>query len=629
MLARIRQFWRSGVRERWQTLRGPVLLGIGVVSLVLGTIGYLQLTSVTPRYGLLDALYRAMTLFAFGGAAPPPIPLALQIARILAPLLTGYAAIGAVLALTRDQARVFGIRLFVRRHVVIAGLGGTGRRLAAALVEHTPVVVLEANAASQHLTGARLRGVRTLTGNATDSKLLRQAGLQHARTLVIVCGDGGTNIDVAAAATRSLGVRGQPLNIFVHLDDPDLWSSLAAEGATFRSLRANVRLEYFNLMATSAQLMLEREPALAKPDAATREHVLIVGMEGIGEQLVLQLARLWMSHAPAGDARLRVTITGATADADRAGLLARHPPLAHYLELGTRPLAIKSAAFQAGAVMSEPDGACDVTRAFVTIVDEGEALLAALALHTRSDTVGVPVTVAVDDDEAGVSSVLGSERGRFGAIRSFGVLTESTRSNLLLRGTSELLARAQHAQWLRRMQAAGADPASNPNLRPWDELTEEQRENNRRFADDLHAKLGLVHCMLVPMPLPAPGDPPFTFTDAELETLSRHEHIRWMNAMLAAGWRYGVPRNNAAKIHDQIKPWEQLDEPNRDKDRDAVREIPQMLAAAGFIIRRAGATPAPVASPPASGTSPGPAPSTSPGSSTSAGPAPTAGTPSG
>lgn len=589
-LTRLRRIWRSGVRERWQVLRGPILLTIGVSSLVLGTIGYLQLTSVTPRYGLLDALYRAMTLFAFGGAATPPIPVTLQIARILAPLLTGYAAIGAVLALTRAQARVFGIRLFVRRHVVIAGLGGTGRRLAAALVDHVPVVVVEANPTSEHLAGARLRGVRTLTGNATDPKLLRQAGLQHARTLVIVCGSGDTNIDVAAAATRSLGVRGQPLNIFVHLGDLDLWSSLAAEGATFRSLRADVRLEYFNVMATGAQLLIERQPPFAKNGDPQRQHVLIVGMDGIAEQLILQLARLWMSRAPSADARLRVTIAGPAADADLAALLARHPALDQYLKLDSRPLSIESAAFQAGAVMSEPGAPCDVTRAYVSLADEGAALLAALALHARTDAVGVPVTVAVADDEAGVSSVLGSERGRFRVIRSFGVLTESTRSSLLLRGTSELLARSQHAQWLRRQEAAGADPATNPNVRPWEELDEDQRENNRRFADDLHVKLGLVHCMLVPMPLPVPGEPPFAFTDEELETLSRHEHIRWMDAMLAAGWRYGVPRDDAAKIHDQIKSWEQLDEPNRDKDRDAVREIPRMLAVAGFAIRRAGAT---------------------------------------
>ena len=124
---RLRRVWRVSVRARWLTIRGPLLLGIAVMSLVLGTIGYLRLTSVTPRYGFLDALYRSITLFAFGGTAPPPIPVSLQIARITAPLLTGYAALGTLLALTRAQAQVLGIRLFIRNHVIICGLGQTGR----------------------------------------------------------------------------------------------------------------------------------------------------------------------------------------------------------------------------------------------------------------------------------------------------------------------------------------------------------------------------------------------------------------------------------------------------------------------------------------------------------------------
>ena len=56
--------------------------------------------------------------------------------------------------------------------------------------------------------------------------------------------------------------------------------------------------------------------------------------------------------------------------------------------------------------------------------------------------------------------------------------------------------------------------------------------------------------------------------------------------MTAAGWRFGVPRDDARKIHDQVKPWEELDEANRAKDREAVLEIPRMLAIAGFAIQR-------------------------------------------
>jgi RyR domain len=231
------------------------------------------------------------------------------------------------------------------------------------------------------------------------------------------------------------------------------------------------------------------------------------------------------------------------------------------------------------------DGTCDVTQAYVSLVDEGDALMAALALHARADTAHVPVTVAVADADAGIAILVESEHGRFAAISAFGVLSKATSHELLLRGTNELLARAQHAEWLRNERAKGTRSEENPNMKPWEELGDAQREDNRRFADDLHEKLSLIHCMLVPMPLPDPDDPPFTFTPDDLELLAQHEHTRWMNARLEAGWRYGVPRDDAKKIHDQIKPWEQLDQDNREKDRNAVREIPDMLALAGYRIR--------------------------------------------
>jgi hypothetical protein len=47
-----------------------------------------------------------------------------------------------------------------------------------------------------------------------------------------------------------------------------------------------------------------------------------------------------------------------------------------------------------------------------------------------------------------------------------------------------------------------------------------------------------------------------------------------------------VRRDDAHRIHDQIKPWSELDDANQEKDRNAVREIPGMLALAGFRIQK-------------------------------------------
>jgi TrkA-N domain/RyR domain len=591
-LRTVRVTWRHEVHRRWREWRPVALLALGLVALVLGTIGYLQLKSATPRYDFLDSLYRAITLFVFGGAAIPPVPTTLEIARILAPVLTGYAAIGTVLALSREQARVLGIRMFVRHHVIIAGLGEAGSRLALALVDREPVVVIESNPLCELLPAARARGVRVLIGPATDELMLRRAGIKSARTVVALCGRDGTNVDVAAAATKARETDAR-LTIFAHLRDLDLWRSLAAEGATFESRRSEVRLEYFNMLATGAQLLLESHPPLRPPPdeaARWRPHILMVGLDGVGEQIVLQIARQWRSLARGSSDELRMTLTGPDADHDLARLRERYPALDRYCVLVANSLAIESARFQAGEAMIGTDGRCDVSHAFVCLGDEADGLLAALALHARPGSGGVPVTVALDDAAAGIAIALASEEGRFAGISSYGVLSAATSDELLLRGTNELLARAQHAQWLRNEENKGVTVAENPFLKPWEELDESQREDNRKFADDLHTKLSLVGAMLVPMPLRDPTQPPFAFTDPELDLLSRREHERWVNARRGAGWRYGPATDRQRKISADIKPWEELDEPGRDKDRNAVRELPDMLAMAGFRIERTNMT---------------------------------------
>ena len=45
---------------------------------------------------------------------------------------------------------------------------------------------------------------------------------------------------------------------------------------------------------------------------------------------------------------------------------------------------------------------------------------------------------------------------------------------------------------------------------------------------------------------------------------------------------------NEHRIHDLLRPYDELDEVEREKDRAAIREIPLALAAAGFAVQRSG-----------------------------------------
>jgi hypothetical protein len=150
-----------------------------------------------------------------------------------------------------------------------------------------------------------------------------------------------------------------------------------------------------------------------------------------------------------------------------------------------------------------------------------------------------------------------------------------------------LLARAKHEEYLREERARGHTAADNPSLVPWDELPEPLKESNRRFADGIGPKLEAAGCAIVPAPLGTAEANGFAFSEEEVEELARVEHDRWAQDLIRDGWKPTAgPKDPDARLHPLLVPWEQLPEAERDKDREPVRELPAMLARAGFRLYR-------------------------------------------
>jgi hypothetical protein len=139
--------------------------------------------------------------------------------------------------------------------------------------------------------------------------------------------------------------------------------------------------------------------------------------------------------------------------------------------------------------------------------------------------------------------------------------------------TVERLARRIHERYVTRFNADGPS---------WVELADERRDANRAQARDMVAKLRAIGARVES----GPQETPFTFSDAELERLAEHEHERWMAQRIGAGWRFGR-RDDARLRHPMIKPWHKLGRIEREKDRAAVRQIPDLLISEGLRIIRA------------------------------------------
>jgi serine phosphatase RsbU (regulator of sigma subunit) len=63
----------------------------------------------------------------------------------------------------------------------------------------------------------------------------------------------------------------------------------------------------------------------------------------------------------------------------------------------------------------------------------------------------------------------------------------------------------------------------------------------------------------------------------EIEAMARVEHIRWSWEKRLNGWRYGSTRDDIIKTHPSLIPYDQLNESEKEKDRELVRLIPAFL----------------------------------------------------
>ena len=147
------------------------------------------------------------------------------------------------------------------------------------------------------------------------------------------------------------------------------------------------------------------------------------------------------------------------------------------------------------------------------------------------------------------------------------------------------LGRAVHETWyqgnVERIEKAEQDGRSDeveklrkkPAFKQWEDLTEAQRDDNRCAGDHIEVKIRAVGL--------DPKQPNLKAAWAKLdagvlEMLSRMEHERWAAPLWLANWEAG-PRNDARRIHNNLVPYDELDQGTKDYDTEQVKAAVQYL----------------------------------------------------
>ncbi|MDX1934971.1 MAG: NAD-binding protein [Capsulimonadales bacterium] len=468
----------------------------------------------------------------------------------------------------------------LRNHVVVCGLGEKGYLLTRAFRERgLTVVAIEENETNVLSEACRELGAIVLVGDAAEPEMLRKANVGSARYLIAVCGEDGKNAEVATRARELVENRkGNPLTCSAHIVDPDLWYLLRRWEIS--SVGA-FRLQFFNVFDLGARAMLAAHPPFERVEGTP--HLLVVGGGRLARNIVLHSVRLWREHRR-GTERFRITVIDRTGDLleelrpDDSGFASLCDPEILVMD-------VPSAEFHRGAFLYDEAKRVTVTAVYICLENDGASLSAGLALLHRFRQHPVPILLRMTQD-SGLGALLESTQASghgFEKLHPIGLLQRICQPEFVLGGANEALAHAIHARYLRDQHKAGVTGQQNPTLVPWEFLSEEWKESNRRQADDIGIKLRSIGCDIAPLTDWEASS--FAFTPEEIERMAQMEHERWMAERRAAGWTFG-PRDPDRKTNPNLVPWPELPEEGREFNRQTIRELPESLALAGFQVYR-------------------------------------------
>jgi len=592
---------------------GIVLLVVGsVISLVLGYSGFSQLPSVggSPTT-TWDRIYLTLQLFIVqSGYVAMPMPWQLEVARILAPLVAAYAAVGALMLVFYEHYRTFWARLTYRNHVVVCGLGAIGSLLTQRMQESGKrIIVIEPETKNENIARAKDQGTVVIIGDPTNPVVLRKARIWLAETVIAVCETDGLNSDIAYQVGR-LARPGRVLKCYAHILNRYLCQFLMGQAITTQT-NEDFQLEFFNIYDSAARLLSSQNTYGRETSAARSPHLVVIGLGPLGESLVVRAERLWRTAAATSGKKLRLSLLDSQATHQIAKLKLEFPFLAETCEIVAYDLEVRSPGFLQGWAPFVRSELADIGKIHICLEDDATALTAAFMLQQRSRIFGIPIVVALNRYD-GLAKSIGWQREVEGRINPpeasnlevFSLLDQTCRLDLLNEGIYEDLAIAIHLSFCADEIVQGRSP-EDANLAPWYPLTdkaglaENYKEDNRRQARSIGRRLWSQGYGIEP--LNCVGNACFSFddeqvvphleikrTETELETLARLEHEGWMKERIQQGWKPGSQRDRDHKIHELLFDWydARLPEAAREKTRQMIRNWPHLLAQVDLQIYR-------------------------------------------
>lgn len=563
--------WRY-VNRRNSRPFAVVLLALGIATvLVLASASYARCPDqglstfwsvVTRVIGLVTNNY-VTEMFTKPGCTAGGVPLALQFARLAQLIVLLVAATSAVTALLRTQVDRVAVRLSPRLSVALGAdlgsvplltalaSGGERRTLAAFTSDPAAPWVAQARAAGWRVVVTDPRRLESI------SRLLQRPGHRHAlQRLAVLAPDSTEAQRLVALVQAAVGDR-KPVTgrdgVRVLLRIDEAWQ---AEDWRRRFLDRIPRwiVDTISENEVTARLLVD--------DLLTRgaDTVLVTGPSDLTFALLAELAQRERERALEQEPEElpRVTVVGKGADQvlEEHALAQRRFGNARLDRVAAEP----GADLDEVVARTVADGAV-AALVFTGDVSVGEQRTAARLGATHPDLL----VYSRHDDVAG----LGAEP-LLAQVRAYGATLDAGQGRPV--DGWERIGRLVHEHYVRLYPDPG-----NPAREPWDRLDPFYRETNVR-----QVLTALGSAVEAGRSWGASAEVAEAPTPEQLETMARAEHESWVEQRLRHGWRYAERRDDAARRHPSLKPWDELDEDSRDKTRRGVEGTLDLLATLGY-----------------------------------------------
>ena len=518
--------------------------------------------------------------------------------RIAVGAFAGSSSAGIIYLYVREKIHTMPL-LFKHGHVIVCGLNSRSYLVINDLVKRKiKPVIIESDAKNTFIESCKMLGLIVLNGLPSDPNMLKKAGVKKAAYVISLNDVDEDNAEVALNVMRMVPEKKhQTLTCIIQVINPQLYGIIRKHAFSARK-DSSIRIEFFNQYALGARTLLDLYPAFPSAETTTSPlPIVILGAGRLGESILSRIARTWYLSHKGEQTRLTIVLMDVNAGQIRESLLIQYPKLSQACDLGALTLDVRSAAFKNGEFLKNPL----LDRGFVAYIcldDDSLGLYAALTLHQYTADKEVRFIVRMDHNTS-VAKLIADEQVGLKSIREIhpvNMFELTANSQLILAGEEEILARSIHENYCIKEQKKGQTRETNRMLVSWDELGaltekkdgiagEKYRESNRKQANFIWTKLSLVGCEIGPV---TDWDAPleFRFTPEETERLSSLEHERWMSEKVDGGWRYGEKRDDAQKLHPSLVPYEDLSDPEKEKDRDTIRQIPEILSRIDFQVSR-------------------------------------------